>query len=225
MQQDGYPLTNDVNGYKQEGFAVFDRNVYQGRSLSAARAYLHPVMNRPYLKVVTRAFTTSILFEGNRSVGVEYSYRNKKTEQAFAGEIICCGGAINSPQLLQLSGIGNESDLGKLGLDLVHHLPGVGENPQDHLEVYVQHVCKQPVSLNPALKWWNRPWIGYQWLFHRKGPGASNHFEAGGFIRSNEDVEYPNLMIHYLPLAIRYDGSTPASGHGYQIHIGPMYSN
>ena len=225
VQQAGYPLTDDVNGYKQEGFAAFDRNVYRGRRLSAARAYLHPVMKRPNLKVITRAFTTRILFEGKRAVGVEYSHHNKKTEQVFAGEIICCGGAINSPQLLQLSGIGNESDLGKLGIDLVHHLPGVGENLQDHLEVYVQHACKQPVSLNPALNWWNRPWIGYQWLFLRKGAGASNHFEAGGFIRSNEVVEYPNLMIHFLPLAIRYDGSSPPSGHGYQIHIGPMCSN
>jgi choline dehydrogenase len=106
----------------------------------------------------------------------------------------------------------------------VHHLPGVGENLQDHLEVYVQHLCTQPISLNPTMKFWKRPFIGFAWLF-RKGPGASNHFEAGGFIRSNEQVKYPNLMFHFLPIAVRYDGTAPAGGHGYQVHIGPMYSN
>ncbi len=128
------------------------------------------------------------------------------------------------PQLLQVSGIGNEDDLRKVGITPVHHLPGVGENLQDHLEVYVQHLCTQPISLNPTMKFWKRPFIGFAWLF-RKGPGASNHFEAGGFIRSNDQVKYPNLMFHFLPIAVRYDGTAPAGGHGYQVHIGPMYSN
>jgi choline dehydrogenase len=141
-----------------------------------------------------------------------------------AKEIILCGGAFNSPQLLQVSGIGNSDELKKVGITPVHHLPGVGENLQDHLEVYVQHSATQPVSLNPMMKMWRRPFIGLAWLF-RKGPGASNHFEAGGFIRSNSEVKYPNLMFHFLPIAVRYDGTAPASGHGYQVHIGPMYSN
>ncbi len=139
--------------------------------------------------------------------------------------MILCGGAINSPQLLQLSGIGSPRHLGPLGIRTLHELPGVGQNLQDHLEVYVQHSCTQPVSVQPALKRWKRPIIGAQWLFARRGPGATNHFEAGGFIRSNDDVPYPNLMYHFLPLAIRYDGTAPSGGHGYQVHVGPMYSD
>jgi choline dehydrogenase len=126
---------------------------------------------------------------------------------------------------LQLSGVGNASDLKALGIPVVHDLPGVGENLQDHLEVYIQHACTRPVSMYPALLWYNRPWIGFQWLFFRRGPAATNHFEAGGFIRSNEGVRYPNLMFHFLPLAIRYDGTSPSGGHGYQVHVGPMYSD
>lgn len=226
VQQADYPLTNDVNGYKQEGFARFDRNISRGRRLSAARAYLHPVMNRANLTVMTGALSTKILFEGHRAVGVEYVKGWGRAKQAYGGEVICCGGAINSPQLLQLSGIGNASELEPLGVQMVYDLPGVGEHLQDHLEVYVQHACKQPVSMAPALKWWNQPWIGFQWLFMRKGAAATNHFEAGGFIRSNEEVAYPNLMFHFLPLAIRYDGTSPAgTGHGYQVHVGPMYSD
>jgi choline dehydrogenase len=141
-----------------------------------------------------------------------------------AGEVILCGGAFNSPQLLQVSGVGDADHLRAVGVDVVHHLPGVGENLQDHLEVYVQHAASQPVSLNPLLKWRYRPWIGLQWLF-RKGPGTSNHFEGGGFVRSNDEVRYPNLMFHFLPIAVRYDGTGPAAGHGYQVHIGPMYSD
>jgi choline dehydrogenase len=231
VQEAGYPLTDDVNGYKQEGFARFDRNIHRGRRMSAARAYLHPVKKRPNLTVQCRTLTTKILFEGknpessSRAVGVEFSRSPGRSEKVYAGEIICCGGAINSPQLLQLSGIGNADELKKLGIEIVQDLPGVGENMQDHLEVYIQYACKKPVSMAPALKWWNKPWIGYQWLFHRKGPAATNHFEAGGFIRSNEHEKYPNIMFHFLPLAIRYDGSSPGEGHGYQVHVGPMYSD
>jgi len=225
VQQAGYPLTDDVNGFKQEGFATFDRNVHRGRRLSAARAYLHPVMNRPNLTVKTRAFVHRILFEGKRAVGVEVAFGRRKSEKIYSGEVLCCGGAINSPQLLQLSGVGNASDLKALGIPVVHDLPGVGENLQDHLEVYIQHACTRPVSMYPALLWYNRPWIGFQWLFFRRGPAATNHFEAGGFIRSNEGVRYPNLMFHFLPLAIRYDGTSPSGGHGYQVHVGPMYSD
>jgi choline dehydrogenase len=225
VQQAGYKLTDDVNGYRQEGFAPFDRNVYRGRRLSAARAYLHPVMNRPNLQVKTRAFVTRVLFEGTRATGVEYTRGGGAPKRVAAGEVILCGGAINSPQTLQVSGVGNAEDLRALGIDVVHDLPGVGENLQDHLEVYVQHACTQPVSMAPYLKWRYRPWIGFEWLFFRRGPGATNHFEGGGFARSNDDVAYPNLMFHFLPVAVRYDGSAPEGGHGYQVHIGPMYSD
>jgi choline dehydrogenase len=225
VQQAGHPLTDDVNGYKQEGFAAFDRNIRNGRRFSAARAYLHPVRHRPNLDIICRAFTTKILFEGKRAVGVEFVKGRGQVQKVSGGEIICCGGAINSPQLLQLSGVGNAAELSQLDIRVVHDLPGVGENLQDHLEVYVQHACKKPVSMYPALQWWNRPWVGFQWLFLRRGPAATNHFEAGGFIRSNDEVEYPNLMFHFLPLAIRYDGTAPGKGHGYQVHVGPMYSD
>jgi choline dehydrogenase len=224
VQQAGYALTEDVNGYRQEGFAAFDRNVHRGRRLSAARAYLHPVTSRPNLEVRTRAFVTRILFEGTRAMGVEYT-RGGAVRRVHAGEVILCGGAINSPQTLQLSGIGNAGELRALGIEVVHDLPGVGEHLQDHLEVYVQHACTQPVSVAPGLKNWRKPFIGAEWLFFRSGLGATNHFEAGGFVRSNEDVPYPNLMFHFLPVAVRYDGSAPAGGHGYQVHVGPMYSD
>ena len=225
VQQAGYPLTDDVNGFRQEGFAPFDRNIHRGRRLSAARAYLHPVMSRPNLDVKTRAFVTRIVFEGTRAVGVEYTHGKGSAQQVRAGEIVLCGGAINSPQLLQLSGVGNADELTPLGIDVVHDLPGVGEHLQDHLEVYIQYACKLPVSVAPGMKMWRRPFIGAQWLFLRSGLGATNHFEAGGFVRSNDDVDYPNLMFHFLPIAIRYDGSAPAGDHGYQVHIGPMYSD
>ena len=224
VQQAGYPLTKDVNGYQQEGFAKFDRNIRNGRRLSAARAYLHPVMKRPNLNVVTRALTSKILFDGKRAVGVQYKHGGQ-SKRVYGGEIICCSGAINSPQFLQVSGIGNAAELRALGIDVVHDVPGVGENLQDHLEVYIQYSCRQPVSLQPALKWYNKPLIGLEWLLFRKGTAASNHFEAGGFIRSNDDVAYPNTMFHFLPLAIRYDGTSPSGGHGYQVHVGPMYSD
>jgi len=225
VQQAGYELTDDVNGYRQEGFAPFDRNVHRGRRLSAARAYLHPVMSRSNLEVRTRTFVNRIVFEGTRAVGVEVAHGRAAATLVRAGEVIVCGGAINSPQTLQVSGVGNAEQLRALGIDVVTDLPGVGENLQDHLEVYVQHACAQPVSVAPYLKWRYRPWIGFQWLFFRRGPGATNHFEGGGFARSNDDVAYPNLMFHFLPIAVRYDGSAPAGDHGYQVHIGPMYSN
>ena len=224
VQQAGHRLTDDVNGQTQEGFAAFDRNIHRGRRLSASRAYLHPVMGRPNLQVTCRAFIRRILFEGTRAVGVEYTVGGR-TARAYAGEIICCAGAINSPQLLQLSGVGRADELSRLGIDVVISLPGVGENLQDHLEVYVQHACTKPVSMQPALRWRNQPWIGLQWLLWRRGPAATNHFEAGGFLRSNSTVAWPNLMIHFLPLAIRYDGTSPTQGHGYQVHIGPMRSD
>jgi choline dehydrogenase len=225
VRQAGYPLTDDVNGYRQEGFAPFDRNIHRGRRLSASRAYLPPISRRRNLDVRCRAFVTRILFEGNRAVGVEYRCGTGSTRRVRAGEVVLCGGAINSPQVLQVSGVGNADELKRVGVDTVHDLPGVGENLQDHLEVYVQHACSQPVSMAPYLKWRYRPWIGFQWLFFRRGPGATNHFEAGGFVRSNDDVEYPNVMFHFLPIAVRYDGSAPAGGHGYQVHVGPMYSD
>ena len=220
----GHALTDDVNGFRQEGFGPFDRNISRGRRLSAAGAYLRPAMRRPNLVVRTRALTHRVLFTGSRATGVEYESRGR-LRRVEAGEVILCGGAFNSPQLLQLSGVGPAAHLRAFGIDVVGDLPGVGENLQDHLEVYIQHACPEPVSMQPYLKWRHRPWIGAAWLFGRTGPGATNHFEGGGFARGNDDVAYPNLMFHFLPIAVRYDGTAPAGGHGYQVHVGPMYSD
>jgi len=218
-QEAGHSLTDDVNGYRQEGFAKFDRNISGGRRWSAARAYLHPARRRPNLSVRTRALVERIVFDGTRAIGVQVD-----GELVRAGEVILCGGAINSPQLLQLSGVGAAADLEGCGVPVVHDLPAVGENLQDHLEVYVQCASSQPVTMAPYYKWRNRPRVGLEWLLFKSGPGASNHFEAGGFIRSNDDVAYPNVMFHFLPIAVRYDGTAP-QGHGYQLHVGPMYSD
>lgn len=222
-EQAGFARTTDVNGFRQEGFAVFDKNVRRGRRLSAARAYLHPVLDRENLTLLTGAMANKVLFEGSRAVGVEFR-RRSKVKTVRARNVISCGGAFNTPQLLQLSGVGDADLLASMGIDVVSDLPGVGENLQDHLEVYIQHTCTKPVSMQPYNATWRMPFIGLQWLF-RRGPAATNHFEAGAFVRSNDDVEYPNLMYHFLPIAIRYDGSSPEGGHGYQVHVGPMYSD
>ncbi|MFN2353538.1 MAG: choline dehydrogenase [Desulfopila sp.] len=221
VEQAGHSLTNDVNGYRQEGFGKFDATIYRGRRWNAARAYVHPVKNRENLTIRCRALANKILFEGKKAIGVSYTKGNT-TEDVYGGEVICCGGAINSPQLLQLSGIGNAGELKSLGIDVVNDLKGVGENLQDHLELYVQYACTKPVSLYPSIKLRNGPRIFMDWLINRKGDGANNHFEAGGFIRGNDRVDYPNLQFHFLPIAIRYDGSAPKEGHGFQLHVGPM---
>jgi choline dehydrogenase len=221
----GYAFTPDVNGYRQEGVGPFDRNIRRGRRWSAAQAYLRPVRGRRNLEVRTGTFVTRVRFDGRRAIGVEIARRGGR-RLIRAGEVILAGGSINSPQLLMLSGIGQARHLSDVGISVLTDLPGVGENLQDHLEVYIQYRSRQPVSMQPhARDLWRRPFIGAQWLFLRSGPGATNHFEGGGFVRSNDDVRYPNLMFHFLPLAIRYDGSAPAAGHGYQVHVGPMYSD
>lgn len=222
--QAGYPRTDDVNGYRQEGFAPFDQNINHGSRWSAARAYLRPVRGRRNLDVTTLAYVTGLTWRGTRVTGVDF-HRMNRTHHVDAGEVILCGGAFNSPRLLELSGVGDPQVLRAAGVTPRIELPGVGENLQDHLEVYLQHECLQPVSIAPWLKMWKAPWIGAQWLFLDSGVGASNHFEGGGFIRTNDEVPYPNLQFHFLPIAVRYDGSAPASEHGYQVHIGPMNSD
>ncbi|GAA3135212.1 hypothetical protein GCM10020001_067260 [Nonomuraea salmonea] len=203
MQQAGHPLTDDVNGYRQEGFAAFDRTIHRGRRLSAARAYLHPVRGRKNLKVRTRAFVEKVLFDGTRATGVLCD-----GERIEAGDVILCGGAINTPQLLQLSGVGPRALLEPLGVEVVHDLPGVGENLQDHLEVYVQHACTEPVSQQPSLALWRRPFIGANWLFLRGGPGATNHFEAGGLhpLRRRGGLPQPDVPLPAHRRALRRHG-------------------
>ena len=224
VQEAGYPFTSDINGFKQEGFGKFDQTIYRSRRYNAARAYIYPAKHRKNLSVRTNSFVSKILFDGKRAIGVKIM-NGSRSECLYANEIILCGGAINSPQLLQLSGIGDSEHLSQLDIDMVQEVKGVGKNLQDHLEVYVQWACKKSVSLYPNLSPWRAPKIGFDWLFRRKGIGASNHFEAGGFIRSNDDVEYPNIQFHFLPIAIRYDGSAPNEGHGFQLHVGPVNSD
>jgi choline dehydrogenase len=223
--QAGYPRTDDLNGYQQEGFGPMDRaTTPKGRRSSTARAYLDPARQRSNLTVVTHALTDRILFSGKRAVGVSY-LRNEQTQTVRAvREVLLCAGAIASPQILQRSGVGPGALLRQLDIAVVHDLPGVGANLQDHLEIYQQYECLRPVSLAGALKLWNQPMIGAQWLFLNSGIGASNQFEAGGFVRTGDDVEWPNIQYHFLPVAINYNGSNPIKVHGFQAHMGSMRS-
>ena len=220
--QAGYPFTEDMNGHQQEGFGAMDMTTRKGRRWSTAQAYLKPALARPNLTLQVGAMVTRILFEGQRAVGVEYARGGRVHTVRAAREVLLCGGAINSPHLLMLSGIGDADDLGKRGIDAVAHLPGVGRNLQDHLEVYVQHACTQPISLYGATRPWNQLRIGVQWLLFGEGLGATNHFESGAFIRRNDSVAHPDLQYHFLPMAVSYDGRAAVEGHGYQAHVGPM---
>ena len=223
--QAGYPRTVDLNGFQQEGFGPMDRTTTpEGRRSSTARAYLDRVKGKPKLKIVTHALTDRILFSGRRAIGVNYLLGDR-LQTAYAGrEVLLCAGAIASPQILQRSGVGPASLLQPLDIPLVADLPGVGANLQDHLEIYQQYECRQAVSLAGALKWWNQPQIGAEWLFMNQGIGASNQFEAGGFVRTADDVEWPNIQYHFLPVAINYNGSNPIKVHGFQAHMGSMRS-
>jgi len=225
--QAGYPRTEDLNGYQQEGFGPMDRTVTkQGRRSSTARGYLDQARERSNLTIVTHALTDRILFSGKRAIGATYLHGNDNAlkEARARREVLVCSGAIASPQLLQRSGVGPAALLRDLGIDVVHDLPGVGQNLQDHLEMYLQYACKQPVSLYPALQWWNQPQIGAEWMFLGTGLGASNQFEAGGFIRTRPEFEWPNIQYHFLPVAINYNGSNAVKEHGFQAHVGSMRS-
>ncbi|MGP3811038.1 choline dehydrogenase [Pseudomonas aeruginosa] len=225
--QAGYPRTDDLNGYQQEGFGPMDRTVTpEGRRAATGRGYLDQARDRPNLTIVTHALSDRILFSGKRAIGVSYLVGNGDNPVTAHArrEVLVCSGAIASPQLLQRSGVGPAALLRDLDIPVVHDLPGVGANLQDHLELYLQYACKQPVSIYPATKWWNQPAIGAQWLFLGKGLGASNQFEAGGFIRTREAFEWPNIQFHFLPVAINYNGSKGVQEHGFQAHMGSMRS-
>ena len=224
-RQAGYPLTPDVNGYQQEGFGYFDMTVGNGRRCSTANAYLKPALGRPNLSVRTHALATRILFEGRRAVGVCYRRGGELHEVRVRREVLISAGPINSPQLLKLSGVGPQSELAQQGIGLVHELPGVGENLQDHLEFYFQVACREPITLYSEISPWRKALIGVRWLLTHQGLGASNHFETGGFIRSRAGVRYPDIQYHFLPMAASYDGSSLANEHGFQAHVGPMRSH
>ncbi|MFN8831329.1 MAG: choline dehydrogenase [Labrys sp. (in: a-proteobacteria)] len=222
--QAGYAETSDVNGYRQEGFGRMDMTVHKGRRWSAANAYLKPAMARPNLSVVTRALATRILFEGRRAVGVEYRRGNEVRRVMARREVILSAGPINDPHLLKLSGVGPAAELRQHGIAVVHDLPGVGENLQDHLEFYFQVASKLPITLYSALNPIAKAKIGLRWLLFRDGLGATNHFESCGFIRSRPGVPFADIQYHFLPVAVRYDGNSMANEHGFQAHVGPMRS-
>lgn len=223
-QQAGYPYTPDMNGFQQEGFGPMDRTTKAGLRHSTSRAYLSPIRHRPNLTVLTRANAQQLILERRHATGVTFNHRGKQTEARAEREVILSGGPINNPQLLMLSGIGPAEHLVEHNIPVHSHLPGVGQNLQDHLEIYVQMACTQPVSLYKYYNLLGKALVGAQWLFTRTGLGVSNHFEAGGFIRSREDVDHPDLQYHFFPMAVRYDGQSPNKSHGFQAHVGPMRS-
>ncbi|KAL4233993.1 hypothetical protein ACF0H5_005648 [Mactra antiquata] len=224
-QQAGYPFTDDMNGYQQEGVGWMDMTIHKGMRWSAAAGYLHPIRKvRDNLETKVKVLTTKILFDKNKAIGIEYEENGEKKKAMANKEVILSGGAINSPQLLMLSGIGNGDDLSKLGIPVVADLPGVGENLQDHLEMYVQYKCLKPITLYTAQ--WKFPHhmvrIGLQWFLTQTGWGATAHLESGGFIRSRPGVEHPDLQIHFLPSVVNDHGRKTGDCHAFQFHIGPM---
>ena len=222
-RQAGFEITKDYNGEKQEGFAPMEQTVHKGQRWSAANAYLKPALKRPNLDMI-RCLARRVIIEEGRAVGVEVSRAGRVETIRASKEVILASSAINSPKLLMLSGIGPGAHLVEHGITPVADRAGVGQNLQDHLEMYIQMACTRPITL---FKYWSllgKAWVGLNWLITRGGPGASNQFESAAFLRSAPGVEYPDIQYHFLPLAVRYDGQAAAEGHGFQAHTGPMRS-
>ena len=217
----GYITTKDPNGHMQEGFGPMHMTVKDGVRWSTANAYLKPAMGRPNLTVVTHAMTRRVLLEGKRAVGVEYELGGERVVAKASREVLISSGPIGSPHLLQRSGIGPAAVLQKAGVEVLHDLPGVGENLQDHSEVYIQYACKEPITLNGKMGLLSKALIGAEWLLFKKGLSVSNHFESGGFIRSDASLQWPDIQFHFLPAAMRYDGKKPLDGHGFMVLTGP----
>ena len=222
--QAGYPATDDMNGYQQEGFGRMDMTVGDGRRWSTARGYIQPAKTRPNLKIVLHAYANKIDIQGNRASGIQYQQDNIIRRALAEREVILAGGPINSPQLLMLSGIGPGEELQQKAIPVKVDLPGVGANLMDHLELYIQQSCSQAISLYRSLNPLAKLAIGTRWLLFKDGLGATNHFESGGFIRSHAGIRWPDIQYHFLPAAISYDGNSVAQGHGFQAHAGPMRS-
>jgi choline dehydrogenase len=215
----GYPMTPDCNGAQQEGFGPADRTTWRGKRWSTARGYLDPVRQRPNLTIVTGALALEILFEGQRATGIAYAVNGRRQTATAEREIILSGGAINSPQLLQLSGIGPAALLKRLGIPVRHELKGVGANLSDHPDIVVQHACKQPVSLAKKARAPGKYLTGAQWFLTKTGAAASNHFEAGAFIRSRAGIEHPDLQFTFMPLAVMPGTVDTRAEHSFQVHI------
>ena len=223
-RQAGYPVTADVNGFQQEGFGRMDRTIHRGRRWSAARAYLDPARSRQNLTIWTKALAERVLFDDRRAAGVRVWRDGVADEPRARTEVILAGGAINSPHLLKLSGVGPAAELGQHGIPVIADRPGVGANLTDHLEIYFQVASTQPITLYSSLTPVAKALIGARWLLNRDGLGATNHFESCAFIRSRAGVRWPDLQYHFLPAAISYDGKELVSQHGFQAHVGPMRS-
>lgn len=221
--QAGFEVTDDYNGEKQEGFGPMEQTIHNGRRWSAANAYLKPALKRPNVKLV-KGLARKIVMEGKRAVGVEIEAGRSFSTIRARREVIIAASSINSPKLLMLSGIGPAAQLKEHGIEVVADRPGVGQNLQDHLEVYIQQECTQPITLYSKLNLFSKARIGAEWLFFKTGDGATNHFESAAFVRSKAGVEYPDIQYHFLPVAIRYDGKAAAESHGFQAHVGPMRS-
>ncbi|MEN3141381.1 choline dehydrogenase [Ochrobactrum sp. WV_118_8] len=219
----GFEVTEDYNGEKQEGFGPMEQTIHNGRRWSAANAYLKPALKRPNVKLV-KGLARKIVLEGKRAVGVEIEAGRSFSTIRARREVIIAASSINSPKLLMLSGIGPAAQLKEHGIEVVADRPGVGQNLQDHLEVYIQQECTQPITLYSKLNLFSKAKIGAEWLFFKTGDGATNHFESAAFVRSKAGVEYPDIQYHFLPVAIRYDGKAAAQSHGFQAHVGPMRS-
>jgi len=222
-KQAGYPVTGDYNGAQQEGFGPFDATIWKGRRWSAANAYLRPALKRPNCTLI-RAFARKIVIKDGRAVGVEVERGGNVEVISANAEVIVAASSLNSPKLLMLSGIGPAAHLAEHDIDVVVDRAGVGQNLQDHLELYIQQAAIKPVSLFKHWNLWGKAVIGAQWLFTKTGLGTSNQFESAAFVRSKVGVEYPDIQYHFLPMAVRYDGTAAAEGHGYQAHVGPMRS-
>ena len=220
-QEAGYPKTTDYNGYQQEGFGAMHMTVRNGERCSTSLAYLRPALGRQNLQLAKHATVDKILFDGRRATGVTYSAGGEAHRATAAAEVIVCAGSIGSPALLQRSGIGPHDVLSNAGVEVINDLPGVGENLQDHLEVYFQYRCKQPITLNSKIDWLSKFLIGTRWMINRSGLGSTNHFESCAFIRSRAGVRWPDIQFHFLPAAMRYDGRAAFDGHGFQVHVGP----
>ena len=220
-RQAGYLETPDYNGQQQDGFGAMHMTVKEGRRWSTANAYLKPARGRPNLAVATGALTRRVVFEGRRAVGVEYERGGERITARARREVVLSAGSVGSPMILQLSGVGPAEVLKSAGVPVVHDLPGVGENLQDHLEVYFQFRCTQPITLNGKLDLFNKFLIGARWILFKDGLGATNHFESCAFIRSRAGVKWPDIQYHFLPAAMRYDGNAAFEGHGFQVHVGP----
>ena len=221
-QQAGYPISGDTNGFQQEGFGPMDQTIHKGRRWSTATAFLRPVMGRPNLTVRTGCLTTRILFEGTRAIGVEYAREGGLTAVQAEREVILSGGALNSPQVLMLSGLGKADDLRALDIPVVLDQPSIGANLQDHVNLTVQQECTQPVSMRPELAPFAKLKAGLSWFLFKKGAAATNHFHVGGYIRSRPGLEQPDVQLCFIPLAVNFDGSYPTPGHGFQGHIMPL---